>query len=133
MKTKSKRENVSYSPRPLVVFHGHHDEIICLVTNAVLGIAVSSDKSNCICIHDTLNPKILTNFSLNSEIPSSAHQIISKLFLSPAGYLIAGSTNKFFLCNLSGEKLETFEAKFVNFLDSLSLKLVTPHSDQLSF
>jgi hypothetical protein len=70
-----------------------------------------------------LNPKILATFSLNFEA-GKQNPIISKLFLSPAGFLIAGSPKKSLLCNLSGEILQSFEAKYANFLDPLSLKIV---------
>lgn len=116
-------KNEGEQPRPTHVFHAHHDEIVSLATNAILGLAVSSDQGNYVCIHDTLNPKILTTFSLSfgNKGPQS---VISKLFLSPAGFLIAGSSTKSLLCNFSGETLRSFDAKYVNFADSLSLKLV---------
>jgi WD40 repeat protein len=111
-------------PRPIQVFHAHYDEVVCMVSNSNLGVVVSSDKANYVCVHDIFRPRILTTFSLAFGL-ESPESVIKRLFLSEVGYLLAGSISQYFVCSLSGEVLRSFEANYANFLDPFALKIVT--------
>lgn len=116
-------EDIRALATPVKVFHAHHDGVVCVETNPIMGVGVSSDRANAICVYDLFKPKVLTSFKAKFRY-SGPQEIVSSINLCSEGLMLLGCPSEYMLYNYKGELLKTYMASFVDFLDPISTLLV---------